>query len=577
MNRHLYCAYHNRGNGSFYHRKEVIKALWPEEVFKWHEWSDRMLRGTCDYGLTTWIGAAGTGKTTNSAAQALAWWLEAPFESAVMTCSTTLKLLKLRIWSEVSRLFYALPKEVEFQNENGDTVDRVKLGYVGELVDSDLMVRWKQGDNKNAIFGLGVNEGSVAEAVANLVGIHTKRIWLILDELQAVRQAIEGAKDNMAKNPVFRCLGMGNTDENMKSLLRKAAEPKGGWDSVDTSTAEEWETDGGVVCATGLAQRFDGLESPAYDDPKKYPFLINKAQIDAHIRKAGGNVNDPGYLSQCRAIWPAIGLRSTVLDSTTITKFKCKEGIVWTDGFEQGAALDPAYTDGGGDRKILQFYKFSLVRDDEGTRWVIQLGDWVDVPIDSNSSETLHYQMVYFCRDACESKGITSDEFALDSTGEGGALKSIFDKEWGTVWGCEFGGGASETPMPMPNQPNRTAKDVFDRRVSELAINVRNFALQNGLRGLSDEAAEQACERLMFFKNKKQCVEKKSEMKLRIQQSPDHLDACEVAVAHAMERGMKLTDSGVGSRKMQSVMQQLANEGAAMVSERGLLVDPWAR
>jgi hypothetical protein len=81
----------------------------------------------------------------------------------------------------------------------------------------------------------------------------------------------------------------------------------------------------------------------------------------------------------------------------------------------------------------------------------------------------------------------------------------------------------------------------------------------------------------MIFKNKKQTVEKKSEMKLRTGESPDHLDAVECAVAHAMERGAKLLDHGVGSRKMRNVMAELLAEGNRMIGEESLLADPWAR
>lgn len=577
LQRHQYAAYWNRGNGSFYHRRAIIQAIWPDEVFAWHDWSDRMLKSTCDYDIATWIGAGGTSKSTTAAALGLQWWWEAPFESAVMACSTTIKMLKLRIWSEFSRLFCSMPKSVEFRDENGDLVEKCNIGYVGELVDSDLMIRWRKGDNKHAIFGFGVNEGSVQEAITNLVGIHARRIWLMLDELQGIREAIDGAKDNMSKNAIFRCLGMGNTDENMQSLLRRAATPINGWDLVDTSEADSWETDGGVVAAKGIALRFDGRKSPAIANPQKYPYLIGQKHIDAHIRKVKGNLNDPGLCSQCFAIWSALGVQSTVLDEQIITKFKCKEQAHWTDGFSEGAALDPAFTEGG-DRKILQFFKYGLVTDNEGERWVIELGDWLDVPVDSKDTEPIHYQIMNFCKSACEAKGISSDEFALDSSGEGGGLKSIFDTEWGVVTGIEFGGNPSDTPVPSFKKVNgqrvqQTAKDIYDRRVAELNHNVRNFALGNGLRGLSEDAAEQAKARKTIYKNKKNTVQPKKEMRDVAGKSPDNLDAVAVACAFAQMHGATPGMGGVvvESRKARSIMEDMARENAVMISEENYL------
>lgn len=534
-----------------------------------------MLRSTCDYDVATWIGAGGTGKTTKAAAIGIQWWLEAPDQSALLACSTTIKMLKLRIWSEFSRLFCAMPKVVQFQNEQGEIIETTKVGYIGELVDSDLMIRWRQGDNKHAIFGFGVNEGSVAEAVSNLVGIHARRMWLMLDELQGIREAIDNAKDNMSKNALFRVLGMGNTDENMKSLLRRAATPINGWDSVDTTTADSWETDGGVVAAKGIALRFDGRKSPAIANPKKYPYLIGQKHIDAHIRKAGGNLNDPGLCSQCFAIWPPLGMQSTVLDENTITKFKCRERAVWTNGYQAALALDPAFE--GQDSKILLPFRFGLVADDEGTRWVIEFGEAVQVPIDSTSEEPIHYQIKNFCKGNAETLGLTNEEFALDSTGEGGGLKAIFDTEWGVVMGVEFGGSPSERVMSGlfktvgGQRVPQTAKDVYDRRVTELCYSLREFAQGNGLRGLSKEIEEQACSRKTTYKNKKNSVEKKEDMKARGIASPGHLDAAAVAIAYAIANGAQPGGEIILSRRTNDVMAQLAAENAAMIDESNLL------
>jgi hypothetical protein len=281
-------------------------------------------------------------------------------------------------------------------------------------------------------------------------------------------------------------------------------------------------------------------------------------------------MSDPGFCSQCLAIWPELGLQSTVLDEATIAKFHCREGVTWTDGFSKGASLDPAFTDGG-DRKILQFFRYGLVRYDEGERWVIMFDDWIDVPIDSRSDEPIHYQIVNFCKDACAGRGITNDEFALDSTGEGGGLAAIFSVEWGPVMEVEFGGAPSETPYDN----DRTAKQVYDRRVSELNHNLRNFALGNGLRGLSKEAAEQACNRRTMFKNKKNTVEKKSDMKTRTGESPDNLDACCVGCAYVLAQGAHPGGKTITSKKTSDVMKKLAQEGAAMISERNMLVGQW--
>ena len=92
---------------------------------------------------------------------------------------------------------------------------------------------------KNGIFGIAVGEGSIQEAVNNIVGIHTDRVLLILDEFQGVREAIIESTRNMAKNPEFSFLALGNP-EDKNDIMGRACEPINGWDSVELGVTQEW-------------------------------------------------------------------------------------------------------------------------------------------------------------------------------------------------------------------------------------------------------------------------------------------------------------------------------------------------
>ena len=70
VQRHAFCAYHNVGNGAFWHRRERIKGFWPDN-YETHEWSDRRLRSGCNYNWVGWAGPGGCGKTTDAAVQGL--------------------------------------------------------------------------------------------------------------------------------------------------------------------------------------------------------------------------------------------------------------------------------------------------------------------------------------------------------------------------------------------------------------------------------------------------------------------------------------------------------------------------
>jgi len=515
-----YLAY--RGIGDAYEiRRARIEALWPS--YQFHRWNERMLRADCQYDWLTILGPASSGKSTNFAVFGLEYFLQAPDRTAVIICSTTMKMLRMRIWSQVASYHSMLPKN---------------LGHIGDLLDSVTRIRWRQGDDKNGVFGIAVEEGPVEEIINGLIGIHTERIVLILDEMQGIREAIMRATSNMVANPVFKFRGMGNPD-SLTNPLGRESEPVDGWESVVRGETEEWETHGGPTKGRGLCQFFDGRKSPADDSPserKRLSWLCNREWYEGIVKGANGNENDP-------AVWqfgigwpPPMGLESTLLDDAIVVTFHCKEKAIWTHGFRKCASLDPAF--GGGDKPKLKFIKYGETENDEGVkRWVIEFGETLTVPINVESTRPIHYQIVDFCKVECEKRQIRPRDFALYASGEGGGLDSIFRKEWGDVTGIEEGGAPDE--MHIIDENGKTAKEAYDTRASELCFNVREFALGDGIRGMDDEMTFQACNRRTFYRNGKWCTEPKSGSKGRTDErgrpvrgykqrmghSPDNFDA----------------------------------------------------
>lgn len=548
LHRRFWCARHGKGTvPRWIQRKEIIRALWktseagdpPGATYAWHRWGEKRLRGTCSHRWNTWAGPGGSAKTTDAAIGALEWWLEAPHESAVIVCSTTKEMLRKRVWAQIAHFHNELYARFGAKAK--------KENQFGELIDSETKIRWRMGDDKNCIFGMAVGDGPVEEAINNLIGIHTTRVWLILDEMQGVRAPIVSPKvlGNLAKNPESYFLGMGNP-ENLNDPLGIHSEPLKGWGSVTLGETEEWETRGGPLKGSGLCQAFDGRRSPADDSPEeraRLPWLINREWVGAHLESIGGNEKDPSYLSQAVGIWPMSGLESTVLDDATITTFHCKEPAVWTQRPTQFACVDPAWE--GADERILQFGKRGLTEINGKLRWMVEFGEWLRIPIDSDSELPLHFQIAAFVQKECEKRGIPPDEVAMDSTGEGGGLLSIFHRDWGPVVGIEFGGKPSD--MPVSATDSRPSYEVYDRRASELNMAVRTFATTNSLRGLSAEACSQACARKTEFKGRKYRVETKADMKKRIGRSPDNLDAVAVGIDHCRQRGASPANSSPAS------------------------------
>lgn len=532
LNRHQYCAYHNKGEGAFFHRKARISMMWPE--YQWHRWNERRLKAECEYDWLTWLGPASSAKTTDAAVFALEYYLQAPDRTTVIVCSTTMKMLRMRIWSQIVHYHQRLPKN---------------LGPVGDLMDSVTRIRWRQGDDRNAILGMAVEEGATEEVVNNLIGVKAERLVLYLDEMQGVREAILRATNNMVANPVFRFRGMGNPD-SLTNPLGRESEPLGGWESVERGETEEWETRGGPTKGHGLCQFFDGRKSPADDSPeerKRLPWLCNREWYEGIVKASGGNENAP-EVWQFGIGWPPpMGLESTLLDDAIVTTFHCKDKAHWTHGFRKAASLDAAF--GGGDKAKLTFLRYGETEDDHGRmRWVIEATEVLLVPIDAESARPIHYQIVDFCKVECQKRQVPFSEFALDSSGEGGGLHAIFNQEWGPVNGVEAGGRPSEMAI---DDNGKTARDAYDTRASELCFTVREFALANGIRGLPDDVVFQACNRRTFYRNGKWCAEPKTGSKGRTDErgrpvrgykqrmghSPDDFDSFAVGVEHCRQNG----------------------------------------
>lgn len=538
--RRMWAARRNRGTvPQWEHFKWLAQRISPGR--SWHYWADIRFKGLCEFNFTTWMGGGGIAKTNDAALFALTYYCIAPHETAIVVCSTTKDMLRARIWGQITKLFQRMPQEVKNQFFPPGT---------GDLLDSQCFIRFQEGDSINVIKGVAIQDGPVEDAVNNIIGQHTTRVFWILDEMQGVRAAVMDAIPNLLKNPEPKFHGMGNP-QSLTSLLCRYSEPDGGWKSLPKFTPD-WKIDSQGYPGEGRAFFFDGRKSPAVLDPewgKKNTWMLNQDQITNHLnsKKVGGDESHPDFMWQTIGWPPDKGLEQTVLDHSIIQTFLCTEKPVWTHGFTQFASLDPAYN--GGDDPVLQFMRRGVVKEEgQPERWVIAGVEQVHVPISSDSEIPIDYQIVNYCRDECKKRGIPSSEFAVASAGRGAGLKSIFEVEWGPVNGIEEGGSPSERVV---DERGRTAKQSYNTRASELCFAIRDFALGNGLRNVPEEVISQACSRLTFYLNGKWCVEPKTAtkglqeakgqgakgFKQRLGRSPDHLDSWNIGLEHARQKG----------------------------------------
>jgi hypothetical protein len=521
VQRHLYAGAKNICSGAFVHRKAAIQSIWQGAGIVWHPWMDRALQSFCSYHWVTWTGPAASAKSFNASLLGLLYWLEYPEGTSVIMASTTRDALSRRLWYYIQDLHARIRPRPDLT--------------IGHALYSEYMIRLRAGDKKNGIFGLAIEDGPVEEALHNLIGYHNTRVLLVVDEAQGTREAIFQATDNLAKNPEFKCLLLGNA-ESREDPHGRFSEPLGGWISVDPDSSEQWETKGGPARGVGCCVFFDGRRSPAIVEKggeKKYPFLINQRQIDDALAYHGTSEH-PRFWSQSIGFWPPVGITQTVLDERIVLNNHLREPATWYTSFTQCAVLDPSYE--GGDRKVFLPFKLGQIPGEDGTRaWRIEFGTPVELKISVRDDQEIHYQIFHQCIEHCRALHIPPERFALGSSGEGGGLLSIFRREWGPVTGIEEAGRVSDRPVSAVNP--RPASEEYDRVVSELHFAVREFAINDALRNMPPEAIKEFCARRWEMRNKKVRVETKTEMRKHFVRSPDYADSCCFAVELARRLG----------------------------------------
>ncbi len=496
------------------HFEFAIRNIWPESMpngdkgYIWSDWARRRLESWVNNEYQTWWGPSSSGKSTDAGIFALTEWLAAPNKTTITVCSTTKDMLERRIWREIVR-FHSMCKGIL-------PGERKKQPPQINYIDPDDPA----GENTiNAIFAVAVQKGTTAEAVGNMVGMHNDYNILIIDEMQATRQAAVEAYDNLSTGIESKFLGMGNPVSRLDPLGR-ASEPVGGWNSISPED-DEWKTNRGVTLY------FDGLKSPAIHQPKKYFFLLNKKQIDMMAKDPGRD--SPRFWSQRRGFVPPEGLTQTVLTESFITKFKMAEKATWTTSYTMVAGLDPSFS-AGGDACVLYPAKVGKMTDgitgiefQESVHINLKLSEGVPMTF------SIAHDVIKYCRD----NAIELKHLGVDVSGQQSSIADVIDREAKDV--CHrvhFAAEAGKHPVSM--EDDRPANEAYKNKMTEMWYQVREFGRNGQVRGLGYQAAEEFCQRIVSEKldvRGRIQLESKIEMKARTGgKSPDDADAASICI-----------------------------------------------
>jgi len=499
----------NTGHPAWDHMFNAACALFTPQQYARHYWVKRRMECFCKTPWQTWIGPGSVAKSTDAAMCVLLHWLSAPSRTTCVVCSTTVAMLEKRIFGELIRYFQLIPEAP------------------GSYRKSESAIVLGDENSKNGIFGIAVLKGSTREALGNIIGLHNEYVCLVIDEMQATREAaVEAATNLSSSGREFVFLGMGNPESRLDPLGRYS-EPTAGWDGLHPDTCGD-----GWATRYGRCEFFDGYKSPAIVEPngrQRYHFMLSAEAIESTRQKFGED--SPQFWSQRRGFFPPEGLERTLFTESLFIHNQCFDIASWKFDNVPVAGLDPSFSSMG-DRCILQFGQVGRTQED---RHCIMLTDTVAIPLKLSKDTPISYFIAEQVMQECMRRGVTHENFAMDCTGTQTALADIIENEWGRgILRIQFGGSASDNVIS--SDENVRAKDRYKNRVTELWYNLHNYVIAGMIRGLSRDAARELISRRLTAQLKPVQLETKTMMKARTNQSPDIADAHTVLTALVRER-----------------------------------------
>lgn len=521
--------------------------------FEWHSWTARVVETLCEVvprsagkavRLAAFPGCSNSAKTFNVIGYACAWWLCNPQESSVTLVSTTVKSLRRRGWAEVQKCYDEL-YGTEWEE------------LAGNFVDSRLLWQHRLGDDKHAIIGRAVEEGSIHKVADDIKGVHTRRQMVIIDEATSVPEAIYEACANLYSYPEeFLLVCIGNP-RNRLDAFGRFCEPDTGWITVNVETGE-WEAKPFGACggAKPMVVTFDAEKSPNITESRTVSRHLPTADtVEAAKRASGGQT--PHYWQNFRGFWAPEGLVKTVFSESGLMTFDGWGKHKFTgEAFQIVGSFDPAW--GGGDRAALRFAKLGLL---ENGRQAIELMPPIIIPINAESTNPVHYQLAEQVRRQCERVMVGEQEMscppqnlAVDDSGEGG-LCDVFYRTWSQrIHRIEFGGAASDEPCSLEDV--RPAREVYMNKRAEMYFRARDALNAGQLKGIDKESAVELCG--IEFDDKKQrlVLMPKKDYKLKFGKSPDLADCAVMCVEVARLKGFRIAPQGESLKVEESADKQ---------------------
>jgi hypothetical protein len=495
------------GMGRHQHSRILTEMMRPN--FEWNPWAIDADKAFCENQRSALCGGGGSSKSYTAGDYAFKFWMCAADETAVVIASTSIDAARKRIWKSISTAYAEVSRRVG------------KMGTSMIVGAPKPAIRSTPGDFVHGIYVVPVEQGDIEKAVGAIKGYHARRVLIVRDESDAVSQAIIDVESNLRiGTEEFQTIDLGNLPSSLNPLGKQMETAPGR--PITEAMGTEWMSAKGVKCL-----RFDGEQSPNIKDKGKWTGLMTE-EDRADIERQSGGRNTRTYYIMVKGLPPPEGVDDTVLSEALLHSHKAFDKVIWKSGFVVSASLDPGF---GGDKCCFRTFKRGI---DTDNVFRALLDEVIGIPIIvDDPNNPAEYQIAEKVKSLCLSRGIRPDEFIAGTTGIGSGVAATCQREWSPlIHTCEEGGAPSD--MIVSEEDPRPAKEIYDRRVSELYGSIREYVEADIIRGMDDTTAIQLCQRKWDPSKKKKAIQKKDELP----SSPNEADALSFYIELLRRKGV---------------------------------------
>lgn len=521
-------AFHHALNITYIlHRNETIEVCknWRGYKVPNNYFLDN-LYDLCQFDHVAFTGSASCAKTFTASWFGLMNFYAYPYDqdgdgTTVLFTTTAGSHAERRGWGDIKKLHRRARWDLAGCYEIGKIVEHLKciVFDTGEIEGTKATQR----DYRNGIMVVPVGQDKSGESAMDaIMGTKNKNVLWLVDEGPAMPVGILDARTNLAFNPLFQLIMLGNANDK-NDPHGTSCEPEGGWDSINPQKDRRWK-------GKTMSVRFNhGEESPndlyvpdhlireRKDLP--YNYLSNRFSREDTAKFSGNGDTEYGkttlhYFRFAIGFWSASGVQQTVLSEGYVRNFQSTDDPeIWgSDRRRTFAGFDPAFTSGGDDCAL---YFAETGRTILGKEQCIFSKETITINPTQSDKEEYRKLVARRVVGLCKNAGMSIEDLGVDVSNDGGLMMQEIEKEWGErgVTGISSQ-GASSSPK-------------YQNKVSQYWMQTRELIATRRTRGfnVASKYAKDLFERRYTSGKQGALVEPKKDMKKRIRRSPDAGDS----------------------------------------------------